>query len=635
MTQRPKLLSLLAGLVLLAAIPPASGRVVMAEVFFEDDRPAAPSVPSGPLPADARWSRDARRGASTALEADGARMWVADTDHDALVVLDTSRTAVVGRVPVGDGPEQVAIAPDGRVFATLRWDGAVVAVDPARQSVVGRAAVGVEPCGLALSPTGDRLYVTSAQDATLSALDARTLRPVWTARLGDADPRGVSVAPDGRRAYVVHLRAPRVSVVDLASGQVVDRLALPGQPAAGRRASQVPSPRSPFAATSIGVPNRVLASVVSTDGGRLFVGFDVKDTGGNIAAAERTGGYGAGAPTPIVAGVASLWLDGSGQSQLTIVRDLLDPSDLRVDDTGRYLFVAGAGPGVGVFSIEASHLAPRASIGAEYAKSVQLAAGRLLAHDPVSFEVRAMGPTPTPPVQTGTLASASLGGDPLPAAQAAGRALFFRRHREVSAGSFACQSCHPDGRTDGLTWNIDLGPRQTPILAGHVAETAPYHWLGSAPTLAASIRETVARLGGSGLDTGRIESLARFVAQGLPPVPNPRRAAPETDAVRRGRELFRSAELGCAHCHMPDRAFQSGGQELLGTASRPGASQALRRFDVPSLRDLGASAPYLHDGSAPDLESVLVGFNHDDRMGATAQLSRRDVAALVEYLRTL
>ncbi len=56
-------------------------------------------------------------------------------------------------------------------------------------------------------------------------------------------------------------------------------------------------------------------------------------------------------------------------------------------------------------------------------------------------------------------------------------------------------------------------------------------------------------------------------------------------------------------------------------------------LNTPSLRDLALTAPYLHDGSAPDLETVL--NVTDGAMGDTSQLTRPERQALIAYLETL
>ena len=44
------------------------------------------------------------------------------------------------------------------------------------------------------------------------------------------------------------------------------------------------------------------------------------------------------------------------------------------------------------------------------------------------------------------------------------------------------------------------------------------------------------------------------------------------------------------------------------------------------------SAPYLHDGSAPTLEDVLLTSNSNDQHGATQSLTTNQISDLVQYL---
>ena len=57
-------------------------------------------------------------------------------------------------------------------------------------------------------------------------------------------------------------------------------------------------------------------------------------------------------------------------------------------------------------------------------------------------------------------------------------------------------------------------------------------------------------------------------------------------------------------------------------------------FNVPSLKGLARSAPYLHDGSAPTLEARLM-TNQDDLHGVTSNLTSLQLSDLVSYLKTL
>jgi hypothetical protein len=54
---------------------------------------------------------------------------------------------------------------------------------------------------------------------------------------------------------------------------------------------------------------------------------------------------------------------------------------------------------------------------------------------------------------------------------------------------------------------------------------------------------------------------------------------------------------------------------------------------VPSLKYVGGSAPYFHDGRYPTLEDLIK--RSDGKMGHTGHLAEADVNDLAAYLRTL
>ena len=57
-------------------------------------------------------------------------------------------------------------------------------------------------------------------------------------------------------------------------------------------------------------------------------------------------------------------------------------------------------------------------------------------------------------------------------------------------------------------------------------------------------------------------------------------------------------------------------------------------FNVPSLKGIARSAPYLHDGSEPTLEVRVFG-NKNDKHGVTSGLTELEKADLVVYLKSL
>ncbi len=93
--------------------------------------------------------------------------------------------------------------------------------------------------------------------------------------------------------------------------------------------------------------------------------------------------------------------------------------------------------------------------------------------------------------------------------------------------------------------------------------------------------------------------------------------------------MFR--EAGCAECHEGEY-FTAREIKNVGTYV---AGDHRKSFDIPSLREVWRTAPYLHDGRARTVEEVLTKFNPDGKHGDTSDLTTEEIADLVEYVRSL
>lgn len=90
-----------------------------------------------------------------------------------------------------------------------------------------------------------------------------------------------------------------------------------------------------------------------------------------------------------------------------------------------------------------------------------------------------------------------------------------------------------------------------------------------------------------------------------------------TASEKRGRTLFFSAETACSDCHsgflFADDGFYNVGlhahYEDLGRGRLTAAPGDAGKMSTPSLRNVALTAPYMHDGSISDLETVLKHFN--------------------------
>jgi cytochrome c peroxidase len=103
-----------------------------------------------------------------------------------------------------------------------------------------------------------------------------------------------------------------------------------------------------------------------------------------------------------------------------------------------------------------------------------------------------------------------------------------------------------------------------------------------------------------------------------------------SDSARRGMRLFFSDKLACSECHSgfnfsgpvvlpgqsPEPVFHNTAlysedgtgsypEDNLGVFEHTGVAADMGRFRAPTLRNIGLTAPYMHDGSLPSLEAVI------------------------------
>ena len=221
----------------------------------------------------------------------------------------------------------------------------------------------------------------------------------------------------------------------------------------------------------------------------------------------------------------------------------------------------------------------------------------------------------------------------LPPDVAYGRILFHDATdaRIATANAISCASCHPDGRTDNMTWQFSFGPRNTPQLGGGILDTAPFHWPGDVGSFDDLERATVrAFMGGEGL--GRDMGVVGSYMDAVPAAPSRKDATHRlSPAQARGKAIFESAATGCVSCHSGEDYTN---HATLDIGSQAGPTDRLD-FQVPVLHGLARSAPYMHDGSARTLEDLVLQWVKTDRMGQGSHLNAQELDDLIRFLESL
>lgn len=606
-----------------------------------------------------------RSSGSIAVSRDDALLFVADADHDRLTVIDTASKTVLRQTAVAKAPERVLVAPSGAVYVTSRGARTVSRLTTDGAGVLATATVGAEPVGLALSTDESQLYVANSMSGTVSVLDATTLEVKNEVTVG-GQPWALTAAPDGHRVYVTDFGTGTVRVLDFETNALTT-LTLTQPTQAECAFGDIPT-RTPAQAADV---------ILSPEGDRAYVahvqsrtgvdrGFNASlrlavapamstiDTASDTVfqdtgrAVNQFTSEPVGELPPFPPALLGTNLD-EGCQEIGGGTGMDAPSSLVVDGLGQWIFVADHNSNaVAIVSAEGR-------TGPEYrvpsrgivdvvrvgARPTGIAvAGDLRhawVHNALDYTVSLIENQNGRLVETAVI---PFDRSPLPADVERGRKLFYSavdpRLTEPEFGGVSCSSCHPEGRTDGLSWVLPdpgtvvdpWGPapsrvsaRNTPVLWG-VTTTAPYHWDGALADMPAFSHRMVSQMGGIGLDSRDVSDLTAFMA--TVPVPdNPAAGKLAPGLIARGEALFGER---CGTCHA--------GQALTDGQAHATQSWDVQQLDTPSLRGVFASAPYLHDGSRLTLHSVLVDpvpsvGAHDQRA-----LSAGDLEALEAFLAT-
>jgi mono/diheme cytochrome c family protein len=621
---------------------------------------ASPPTPAAPPVSTAKVVDEPRRTGESHVGSHGSTIIV---DTRGLLIAERSVGAVIRADREGRALASLPMSPnlgelvhDGAdmVFVADRGGNRVVRIAPGDVHGQGLAEAGSisvrEPHGLALTPDGETLLVTSVANHELLAFATKTLELRWRVPLA-AEPRPVAVSPDGAVAVVGFLSSGALAVVELSTPEPrvswraldprdhldievieAEEEAIEGnfnkKYNSGREVNvnEVES-RSRFRVpveTGRRYVRNVAALQFAPDG--LVAAHQLATPQlEHMPDGNDRGSYGGGdrEVQPVahqVSFISEPGLLGSWVSSREL--DISQPQAIARDSSG-YMFIGGLDDDAIVMfhdnSTRPIGLPARCGI-----DGLATDDGTLWIHCGASRNVLKAhvvndkyGPT------LGFVGLPELAKDPRSELVARGAELFVTSDWRFSGSGLACANCHPEGRSDGLSWRLGPEILQTPILAGRVGGTAPYKWTGQDTTLHGSFRQTIKRLGGrpTEVDLDELDALKAYLESLPPPVS---RDVTDPEAATRGRALFE--EQACDACHDGPK-LTDGSQHRFATR--------LKRVDTPSLLGVGHSSPYYHDGSAHDLWSLLTDKASVHDMADTSGLSDSQLRDLIAYLEGL
>ncbi len=510
----------------------------------------------------------------------------------------------------------MALTPARRYVVANRLTNSVSVIAPDTGSIEAEIAVGRDPRSVAVTPDGTRFLVVNRADGTLSIIDANANTVSATYSVGS---QPFAVVANDTMAYLSIQGSSEIIGIDLASGNITTRILTPSFPA-GLALWGDFLYVTHFWSGAFSLLYLPTAQVVRTIQPSAYAGLSASieiDTRAGIAYVPQSilnhrlphAPYDA-LMLPVVQVIDLATMQLLRRYDLRLIdRPVNMPFAAKLTNDRTQLLVANAGShdvtaidlasgrGVGFLS---AGIFPQALLFARDGQSVVVHNG--LDNTLIRANLRFLTADDTFPT---TLQTA-------PANVVIGAQLFHSAADDrLSTGqALACAACHFDGQSDGRVW----WGFNTPSLYA-LDTTAPYSWIGTWNDLTTVNEHLRIVQAGRGLVGVDFDALLTYIRQ--LPVPNSP-IAPEAAGVQRGAQLF--AEFNCVSCH----TGESGTDNLAYDVGTGG------QFVTPPLVALWLTAPYLHDGSSPDLRALLTTGQGTHRLPVT--LPDADIAALIQYL---
>lgn len=629
------------------------------------------------------------------VSADGSRLFVADTTGDHVTVFDLRdplRPQLLAEIPVGLAP--VAVQPRTRdeVWVVNQLSDSVSVVDVPARRVVATVRVVDEPSDVVFA--GGKAFVSATTRDELQVFDAATRAPLGLVPLFGKDPRALATSPDGSKVYAVAQRSGnRTTVLPASVAPPPPAPSNPNLPPAPQQALIVRADDSQWAAyvpyslpdhdvfevdaTSlavtrtfehVGTTNTAIA-VHPTSGELWIANTEARNLvrfepalRGHAIDSRLTRITTAGLPA-VTAFDLNPGIDYSVlPNPAALATALAEPFGVAVDAAAGKVYVAAHGTDrIGVVDAATGAVLNRVEVGSTPGAVVDTrekrgprglalhpSAPALYVHNALSNTLAVIDTQAEAVVREQPVATV----DPMPAWMREGRK-FLYDSKLSGNGTMSCASCHVDGDTDGLAWDLGdpaghieaaplqpypfsigiepfhpmKGPLTTQTLRG-LDNVGPLHWRGDRAEFGAFNDGFDTLMGGSQLSIHDMDRFAAFAtAITFPPNPNQRldrtlRTAPINANEAAGFQAFHApvpfgvlGNINCNICH----TIPSGTNGFIVSRTLAASQQQLK---VPHLRNMYRKTGFAKE---PGPQKSGFGYSHSGSVGTLAAFLSRPV----------
>ncbi len=598
------------------------------------------------------------------IDAENRIVWSVNPDNNTVTLVNADTFSVIKEVAVGQDPVNIALDAAGNAWITCRDSDEIYVLksDGTLQTKIALDS-GSSPYGIVFTPDGSRGFVSAFGSGKIIEVSPTTNSIKTSLDIGET-PRALAITGDGNKLLVTKFISPdeagQVWEINLTTFTVNETIALPIDDFTQDNGNE-----------GRGLPNYVSGITIHPDNTAAW-SVAKKD---NILRGISRDGKPLTFDNSVRTAISPINLT-TGKEDITKRLDIDNhgqPSSALYTPTGNYLFVTMQGNNRIVV------IDPKR--GLELLKKDVGNAPQGLAIDPTTdrvFVKNFMDRSITifdgeDLIKTGSntlekLATVvTVSNEELSPVVLKGKQIFYDASdlKMGTDGYVSCASCHMDGTQDGRTWDFTdrgEGLRNTISLVGRAGTAhGRVHWSANFDEIQDFENDMRSHFKGQGfmsdadfnegttaltlgdakkgkstdLDalTAYIESLDSFDAS-----PYRQNNGNLTADGVAGKSVFE--DLKCASCHSGEAFTDSNTGKLhdvgtISTTSGKRLNGQLLGLDVPTLKDVWATAPYLHNGAAKTLEEVLTVYNTNDAHGATSTLSATQIKQLEAYLKQI
>ncbi len=613
---------------------------------------------------------------SLVADSKGTTLYIAEATAKQVAVFDITAEKVVGTVSLKGQPSGLALASDSsKLYVTIASsEGTIEVIDPYNGKIIKTISVGHTPCSPVISPDQRKLYVCNRFDNNVSVIDLSLDKEIAKIPMM-REPIAADITPDGKYLFVAnHLPGFRKIDEYVIDGGYMEigkhtSYVVPGERGIRSKIYNIDSAMASVVLVVNTTDNRLIAMIRLPNGSTGLKGLCVSPDGSHVYVTHILAHYQLPTTQLNRSWINTNALSVIDVSELKLINTvLLDDVDLGAANpwgvacspNGDFICITHAGTHeISVIDRAEFHKKLKQ---AAYSKAVSdtFSAAENVPND-LTFLVglrrrlKLNGNGPRGLVIIGSKVYVAeyftdtlgvLNIDPTGKPDVKSAALGFNKPlTKVRKGEMyfndanlcfqkwqSCASCHPDGRTDALNWDLlndGVGnPKNTKsLLLSH--QTPPVMITGVRPRAEDAVRAGISHIQFAVRPEADAVAIDTYL-KSLEKVPSPYLVKGKLSKnAKHGKKIFRNS--GCAECHF-EPLYTDLKKYNVGTGID---REKNREFDTPILIEVWRTAPYLYDGHANIMEKVLREYNRRDKHGSTLQLNDQEINDLTEFILSL